>query len=292
MFEDTTIEVNGAKLRITRAGNGRPLVLLHGWPEYRLTWRPVMERLAERFALIAPDLRGFGDSDKPSGNFGPNEQAADIAALIESLATGPVGLISHDVGATVAQALARTRPDLLSGLFFFNFMYPGIGARYNTAAHLRYVWQTYFNQDELAPKLLRSAPDGVRMFVTHFIRLWAHHPQAFDETTLDALVANMEKPGNLEGGFTWYRSVGEQRAREAKSVALPAPIALPTCVRWTENDKALDIAWTDRLPEFFSDLDFESFPEAGHFPHHEQPDRAATEIERFFTRLSAQGWKT
>lgn len=291
MIRHESVEANGARLHVARAGRGRPLLLLHGWPEFWLTWEPVIERLADRFELFAPDLRGFGDSDKPQGDFGSKEQAADMAALVEALGIAPVGLVSHDVGATVAQALARSRPDLVAGLFFFNFVYPGIGARFNTPDHLRYVWHTYFNQDELAPKLLRAAPDGVRLFVTHFIRLWAHHPEAFDPATIDAFVANMEKLGNLEGGFAWYRSVGEQRAKEAAGVEPPPPIALPTCVRWTECDKALDIAWTDRLPEFFTDLDFAPFPDAGHFPHHEHPDRAATEIARFFERLDRQGWK-
>ena len=258
-------------------------------PNNRMTWHPIIKRLAGRFLLVAPDLRGFGDSDKPTGDFTPEDHAGDIAALIEALALGPVGIVSHDIGATVAQQLARNRPELVAGLFFFNFMYPGIGERYNAPSHLRYVWQAYFNQSALAVPLLRSSPDGIRLFVTHFLRLWAYHPNAFDQATLDMFVANMEKPGNLEGGFTWYRSVAERRAREAKG-ELPPPINLPTCVRWTEHDTALDIAWADRLGEFFTDLDFRPFADAGHFPHHERPDDAAREIAAFFDRLDRADW--
>ena len=282
----STVEVNGAVLHVASAGEGRPLLLLHGWPEYWFTWRPVMDRLAGRFTLIAPDLRGFGDSDKPDGDFGPDDQGADVTALIEALGVAPVGIVSHDVGATVAQVVARRSPELVAGLFFFNFVYPGIGGRFNTPAHLRHVWHTYFNQSDVAPALLRASPGSIRLFVTYFIRLWAHHPEAIDAATLDAFVVNMEKPGNLEGGFAWYRGAAEQRAREAGG-AVPPPIDLPTCVRWTECDKALEIAWTDRLGEFFTDLDFKPFPDAGHFPHHEHPDRAAAEIAGFFERLDA-----
>ena len=202
MIEHSMTNVNGARLHVARAGRGRQLLLLHGWPEYWLTWQPVMARLAERFELIAPDLRGFGDSDKPDGDFDPEDHAADIAGLIEALDLGPVGIVSHDIGATVAQQLARSRPELIAGLFFFNFMYPGIGDRYNAPDHLRYVWQAYFNQSALAVPLLRASPDGIRLFVTHFLHLWAHRPEAFDEATLDTFVTSMEKPGNLEGGFT------------------------------------------------------------------------------------------
>ena len=290
MIEHAEIYVNGARLHVARAGRGRPLLLLHGWPEYWYTWQPIMERLAGQFRLIAPDLRGFGDSEKPEGDFDPADHAADIAGLIEALDLGPIGIVSHDIGATVAQQLARSRPELVAGLFFFNFMYPGIGDRYNAPDHLRYVWQAYFNQSPLAVRLLRASPDGIRLFVTHFLTLWAHHPEALDRPTLEAFVANMAKPGNLEGGFTWYRSAAQWRAREAEG-ALPSPIDLPTCVRWTEHDTALDIAWTDRLGEFFTDLDFRPFADAGHFPHHERPDQAAAEIGAFFRRLDGQGWK-
>ena len=64
---------------------GKPLLLLHGWPEFWLTWEPVMTRLADRFTLIAPDLRGFGDSDKPDGPYGPDQHAADMLALMDAL---------------------------------------------------------------------------------------------------------------------------------------------------------------------------------------------------------------
>ena len=176
-------------------------------------------------------------------------------------------------------------------MFFFNFVHPGIGDRFYRPDHLRHVWHTFFNQSDLAPRLLRSSPDGVRLFITHFLDLWSHRKGAFDTATVDAFVANFEKPGNLEGGFQYYRTVAELRAREAAGGPPPPPIPLPTCVRWTECDKTLDIAWTGRLGEFFTDLDFQPFPDAGHFLHHEHPDQAAQEIASFFTRLERAGWK-
>jgi pimeloyl-ACP methyl ester carboxylesterase len=291
MIEHMTVELNGARLHVARAGRGRPLLLLHGWPEFWLTWAPVMERLADRFALIAPDLRGFGDSDKPQGNFGPSDQAVDLAALIRALGVAPVGVVAHDVGATVAQVLARRSPELIAGLFFFNFVYPGIGNRFNRPDHLRRLWHVWFNQSDLAPKLVGASPDTVRLFITHFLQAWAYRKDAFDVATLGAFVANFQKPGNLEGGFAHYRAIAEQRAKEGEGSEPPPPIDLPTGVRWTERDPELDIAWTDRLPELFTNLDFAPFPDAGHFPHHEDPDRAASEIASFFVRLDGKGWK-
>ncbi len=79
-MEHLTIDANGATFHVARTGAGRPLLLLHGWPEFWLSWEPVMKRLADRYTLIAPDLRGFGDSTKPAGPFSPADHAADILA--------------------------------------------------------------------------------------------------------------------------------------------------------------------------------------------------------------------
>ena len=88
-----------------------------------------MQRLADRYTLVAPHLRGFGDSDKPTGPFGPNDHAADMLALLDALGIRRIGVVGHDVGGAVMQPLARKAPERLVGLFFFDFVYPGIGSR-------------------------------------------------------------------------------------------------------------------------------------------------------------------
>src|SRR5438445_8814426 len=76
-MEHLTVKANGAAFHVARTGAGPPLLLLHGWPEFSLTWEPVMARLADRFTLLAPDLRGFGDSNKPDGPFGPDQHRSE-----------------------------------------------------------------------------------------------------------------------------------------------------------------------------------------------------------------------
>jgi len=85
------VRANGITVHGGRAGAGAPLLLLHGWPEFWLTWAPCMRRLADRFQLLAPDLRGFGDTEKPpsgpSRDAGPEVHAADMLALLDELAS-------------------------------------------------------------------------------------------------------------------------------------------------------------------------------------------------------------
>ena len=108
-MEHLTVRANGAAFHVARTGQGKPLLLLHGWPEFWLTWEPVMTRLADRFTLYAPDLRGFGDSDKPEGPYGPDQHAADMLALMDALGLKQAGIVGHDVGGAADAAAGAKR---------------------------------------------------------------------------------------------------------------------------------------------------------------------------------------
>ncbi|MGX1102667.1 MULTISPECIES: alpha/beta fold hydrolase [Bradyrhizobium] len=287
-MEHVTIRANGAAFHVARTGTGRPLLLLHGWPEFWLTWKPVMARLADRHTLIAPDLRGFGDSDKPQGAYGPDQHTDDMLALLDALGVGKAGVVGHDVGGAVMQPLARKAPERIAGLFFFDFVYPGIGPRMAAPDRLNHIWYQSFHQMEMAPALVGASRDSCRTYIGHFLHHWSHRKAAFDDVIED-FADNFFKPGNLAGGFAHYRAshAGRVKMMQGEASALP-PIAVPTCIRWAEHDPLFPYAWTDRLGETFSDLDLEMFPDVGHFPHREDPDRAAAEIAGFFERIN---WK-
>ncbi len=303
-----TVERGGTRLHVARleslerpensgrgSSDGRTLLFLHGWPEFWWTWSPVMERLAAQgYDCVAPDLRGFGDSDKhPAGRsaeVGPDVHAADILAVMDGLDLARVGVVAHDVGAYAAQSLARLAPGRLAGLFFFNCPHPGIGPRGAAPDMLKEIWYQSFNQLPWAAELVGASRDGIRTYIGAILRHWAGgHPDAFDHDTVERFVDNFAKPGNLQGGFNWYVSQGAARLEMLKGEAPRLPsIAVPTCVRWGDRDPILPAAWGDTLGETFADLDFAPFAGLGHFPHREDPDRAAAEIDGFFrARLPA-----
>lgn len=282
MIDHKYVEANGARFHLACSGNGPPLILIHGWPEFWFTWEPVMRRLAGHFTLIAPDLRGFGDSDKPSGIFGPEDHARDIVALMDALHIPTAGIVGHDVGGAAMQSLARRIPDRINGLFFFDFVYPGIGDRMGHPDRLAEIWYQSFNQKELAPILVGASKETCKAYIGYFLRHWSHRKNAFDDV-LDIFVENFLKPGNLAGGFAHYKAThaGRIAMMKGQSPNLPA-IQTRTCVRWAESDPLFPFAWTDKLGETFSNLDLAMFPGVGHFPHREDPDHAAEEIARFF----------
>jgi pimeloyl-ACP methyl ester carboxylesterase len=231
MIEHLQLKANGATFHVARTGTGKPLLLLHGWPEFWLTWEPVMTRLATRHTLIAPDLRGFGDSDKPQGPYGPDQHAVDMLALMDTLGAKRFGVIGHDVGGAVMQPLARAAPERLAGLFFFDFVYPGIGGRMGTPDRLNHIWYQSFHQMEMAPALVGATRESCRTYVGHFLKGWSYRKSAFDDV-LEAFIDNFFKPGNLAGGFAHYRAADRcahlralGRARSAVSLCVDRSLA-------------------------------------------------------------------
>jgi pimeloyl-ACP methyl ester carboxylesterase len=283
------LSINGIRVHYVRAAaTARPIVFLHGWPEYCETWRPVIDRLAGRFDMIAPDLRNFGQSDKPAGdrpaaNGGADILAADLLALADRLGLTRFGIVAHDVGAYAAQRFARDHAERVAGLFFFNCPYDGIGHRWAEAPHLLQTWYQYFNQQPFAADLVGASRENCRRYIGHFLKSWsAGNPAAFDPV-LEQWVDNYLRPHNLQGGFNWYLSSNDSRRAVIEERAPPVPfITAPTRVFWGRKDPSIKAEWSDRLDRFFVDLDLGFCEDAGHFVHYERPDAAAREIARFF----------
>jgi len=284
------VRVADTPFHYARCGSGVPLLLLHGWPEFWLTWKKVMERLAGRFDLVAPDLRGFGKSGDPdpapSDQVGPAVHAADMIGLADALGLERFGIVSHDVGAYVAQTMARQHPGRIAGLFFFDCPYPGVGARWITPDHVKEIWYQSFNQLPWAAELIGSSREACRAYFGNLIRQWSARKDAFDDV-LEAWVDNFLERGNLQGGFNWYRSANAMRVAMMKGELPPQPpITVPTRILWGAEERVLPAAWADRLDEYFTDLEFSTMPGVGHFPHMEAPDAAAEAIGTFFERIS------
>ena len=285
-MEHLRVHANGVDHHIARLGSGPPLLLMHGWPEFWWTWEPVMLRLAERFTLVAPDFRGFGDSGKPDGDSpaagaGSAVLAADMLALLDALGIARIGLVGHDVSASVIQEMARAAPARFTGIFCFDCPHPGIGRRWIEAGHVREIWYQNFHQLPWAASMVGASRETCRLYLEHFLRHWSVR-QEWVDGALDAWVDNFMRPGNLQGGFNWYISRNAARMTEASGAARVLPrVTVPTRVRWGDS-AVLPSAWGDTLGETFADLDFAPLSGVGHFPHREDPDRAAVEIGGFF----------
>ena len=282
-------EANGIRVHYVRQGAGTPLVLLHGWPEFWFVWRKNIPALAERFDVIAPDLRGFGESEKPPLPEPPggllDELVEDLRGIADALGIERFGIVSHDVGSFVAQRFAARYPERVLGLFFFNCVYPGIGRRWLEPESVREIWYQSFHQQPWAADLVGSSREACGIYLKHFLDHWADEPGVFDED-FEAWVDNFMRPGNLRGGFDWYVGVGEARMKMMREGAPDLPkIQPPAYFLWGESDPILKVRWADRLGDYFADFELEPATGAGHFVHYERPELANGRITRFFLGL-------
>ena len=162
-FSWRDIEVNGVQIRTATGGNGPPLLMLHGHPQMRLTWHKVAPALAKRFTIVAPDLRGYGDSANPEGgtdhaNYSKRAMAADQVGVMHQLGFGRFMVVGHDRGGRVAHRMALDAPQSVEKLVLIDIaptatMY----ARTNMEFARRYFWWFFLIQPDPLPEKLISA---------------------------------------------------------------------------------------------------------------------------------------
>src|SRR6476620_4803450 len=126
-FSHRLVPVNGIQLHYVIGGHGPPIVLLHGWPETWYQFRLVMPALAKNYTVIVPDLRGLGDSSKPTTGYDGKTVAEDIHQLVTKLGFKTIFLVGHDWGTQVAYSYAAAHPDEVNKLAVMDFTIPGFG---------------------------------------------------------------------------------------------------------------------------------------------------------------------
>ena len=160
----------------------------------------------------------------------------------------------------------------MAGLFFFNCATHGVGQRWREPSQINEIWYQTFHQMPYTAALVGASRDSCRAHIGHFLRHWSHVKDAFDPV-LERWIDNFMRHGNLQGGFNWYISQNTGRlAVMAGTAPRPPKIAAPTRVLW-----------------YFENVEAGIAEDAGHFVHYEAPDLAASEIDRFFSRI---GYRT
>jgi pimeloyl-ACP methyl ester carboxylesterase len=272
-WQGRTLETSDLHISYVRAGSGSPVVFLHGWPEFNRTWMHNLPVLAEAFDCIAPDLRGFGRtvSKRRRGADGtpPLLLAKDLRDFVDALGLERIAIVSHDVGATIAQNFALAWPDRVSKLFFFNCVYPGIGPRWGDFRHFPDNWYQQFHEKSFAAELIGSSREACRIYLRHFLTNLSHQKTAFDPY-LEEWVDNFLLPGNLQGGFDWYIGASRLRRRMMEGVGLTLPkITTPSYFFWGAHDPVLKFEFADKLGDHFETFTLERSEDTGHFTHFE-----------------------
>jgi pimeloyl-ACP methyl ester carboxylesterase len=275
--------VDGFRLAYGRQGAGDAVVLLHGWPGDRADWREVLACLGEQVDVVAPDLRGFGGSDKhlEEGDraYALGSQVASVVGLIEELDLRRPVIGGYDVGSRVAQGIARERPDLVGALVLAPPL-PGVGERVLGERAQKEFWYQAFHRTELPERIIDGRPDAVRAYLEHFWSHWSGPSFSLDGRELDRLTSLYGDPGAFVASIGWYRAGAGTVATSLGERPPPAQdrIPAPTTVLWPEHDPLFPQEWGDRIEEFFSRATVHALPGAGHFSPLEAAGRWAEEI--------------
>jgi pimeloyl-ACP methyl ester carboxylesterase len=259
------------------------VVLLHGWPGDHGDWREVAGLLGKGVEVVAPDFRGFGESDKhaeePGRAYSARAQAASVFGLIEELDLRRPVLAGYDVGSRVAQQIARVAPESVRALVLAPPL-PGIGHRVLSERAQREFWYQAFHHLAVADQVIDGNRSAVRAYLHHFWSHWSGPSFHQPESELERLTALYSAPGAFVASIAWYRA-GSGTVATSLAESPPAAddrIGLPTTVLWPQHDPLFPLDWSDRISDFFSNATLEELAGAGHFSPLEAPRQFARAI--------------
>jgi pimeloyl-ACP methyl ester carboxylesterase len=217
-------DVNGVRLHYLIAGKGSPVVLLHGYAQTSHMWTPLIPLLAERHTVIAPDLRGAGDSAKPESGYDKKTMAVDIRELTRSLGHSRVAIVGHDIGLMVAYAYAAQFPEATERLVLMDAFLPGIGDWKNVWL-MRDLWHFHF----YGKTPLALVQGRERTYFEHFWNDFAADPKhSVSEADRQLYAKAYAQPGGMRAGFEYFRNF-ETDARDFAQLAAK-PLAMPVLV--------------------------------------------------------------
>jgi pimeloyl-ACP methyl ester carboxylesterase len=220
---------DGVTLAVRDDGQGRPVLLLHGFPDSSYLWRHQVPALVEAgMRAIAPDLRGFGESEKPEGveQYRVARSVADMLAVLDALGIERAVVVGHDWGAVVAWALAALAPDRVERLVAMSVGHPNALRERSIEQREKAWYQLLFQFTGVAEELLKR--DGWAL-----LRQWLR-----GDGDVDRYIADLSRPGALTAAFNWYRANVAPQLELEDSRPLPA-VAAPTLGLWSSGDNYL-----------------------------------------------------
>jgi len=281
-FEHRFATIEGTRLHYVVGGKAEAetVVLLAGYPQSWFAWRKVMPRLAARFRVIAPDLPGQGDSDRPPGGYDTLSLASALHALLEKLGAHRYHLAAHDVGAWVAYPHAALFGDEVLNLALLDAGIPGITLPDALSVAPERAWRTWhfaFHAIPDLPELLIAGKE--RAYLDWFLRRKTANPQTFADTDIDEYLRVFTKEGGLRTGLAYYRAAALS-ARQNRELSTRGKLRMPVLALSADQGSISDMAGP--LRDYADDLRGATIAHCGHFLPEEQPAAVSEELLNFF----------
>jgi pimeloyl-ACP methyl ester carboxylesterase len=268
--------VTPIRLHYSSSGTGKPVVLLHGFPETHRSWDLQREPLvAAGRRVITPDLRGYGKTELARAGYDLDSLAGDVVALIDELGVRSVDLVGHDWGGAIAWHVATHHAHRLDRVVILDCPHPALMARAlrTNPVQRRRSWYMFFFQLPGLPERWLARDDGrnlARMF-----RAGSPGEHAVPRELIEAEKRALLEPGRLRAALAYYRTAFRrglpELIRGTPRQAL-RPIELDVTLIWGEADSCLGLELIDGTERFAPRLSVHRVPDAGHFVHQERPD--------------------
>ncbi|HEY2335457.1 MAG TPA: alpha/beta hydrolase [Solirubrobacterales bacterium] len=264
------VELDGTRLHVAEAGEGPPVVLLHGWPQHWWTWRKVIPALARERRVICPDLRGFGWSDAPAGPYELRELADDILALLDELGLQSVELIGHDWGGYVGFLLCLRAPERFRHYLALAIAHPWFEPpKPSPQALSRVAYQFILATPGLGPAVLRHAPGFVKLV----IRRGSHPESQWSEAELDCYAQSFRSRDHARASSRVYRSfLTRELPRLKEGHYRSQRLSVPTRLLTGVADPVVRPQILAGYEPYADEMSVETVERCGHFIAEERPD--------------------
>ena len=269
-------KVNGVRLHYLAAGQGEPVILLHGYAQTSHMWRPLIAELAKTRTVIAPDLRGFGQSAKLPSGYDKKTMAQDIHALAVSLGFEHIGIVGHDIGLMVAYAYAAQFPAEVDRIALMDAFLPGVGDTTNLFL-LRDLWHFHF-YGETPLKLVKGRE---RIYFEHFWNDFAANPKkSVSEADRRFYAKAFAQPGAMKAGFEVFRAFDQ----DAKDFAALARTKLKMPMLVLTGEKASGEFLIQQARMVADNVEGVVVKGSGHWLMDEARDQVVPKLVGFFNR--------
>lgn len=275
-----SIDLGDVSYHYVEAGSGPVVVLLHGWPETWYAWRHVIDLLAPHFRVIAPDLRGLGDSSRPATGYDKASIARDIVRLLDHLGVDTFDLAGHDWGGVVAYALARDAPQRVRKFAVLDVSIPGDGADGFSQGGKR--WHHAFHRLPKLPEELTAGRE--ELYLRWFYNEWPVVREALDLDAVAEYLRTYTLPNAMHCGFEYYRALPDDIEYNAQRLNAVGKLTIPALGLGGDGPWARGTDVGESLRRVAINVRGEVVPNCGHFMPEEQPEIVASVLRHFFER--------
>ncbi len=261
-------DLGDVRLHYVTAGTGFPIVLLHGWPQSWYEWRHIMPALAERYQVIAPDLRGLGDSSRPADGYDKQTVGNDIWRLVHAhLGLDAFHLVGHDWGGPTAFAVASAHPAAVKTLTILDVTIPGDGSPNISQGGRR--WHHAFHQTLDLPEALIAGREDI--YFGWFYRNYGHHPNVIPEADIAEYLRTYRQNGALRAGLAYYRNIPRDVA-DNEAIIRDRKLPMPVLALGGNNAWGRRMEVVESLRRVATDVRGGVIENCGHWMPEEQPE--------------------